>query len=126
ASGELAPGQRFPPEAQLCERLQVSRGPLREAVRMLGALGVIESRHGSGTYVPALEPANIIGALRPTVDLVPLEGLLEFIESRRVLASYAPSQAASRMTGDAARELDDILNRVERGEGDDAFDLGAE
>ncbi|WP_448809139.1 FadR/GntR family transcriptional regulator [Agromyces bauzanensis] len=125
ASGELASGQRFPPEAVLCERLQVSRGPLREAVRMLGALGVIESRHGSGTYVSALEPANIIGALRLTVDLVPLEGLLEFIEIRRVLESYATSQAASRMTDDAARELDDILTRVERGEGDDAFDLDA-
>ncbi|WP_448003629.1 FadR/GntR family transcriptional regulator [Agromyces bauzanensis] len=126
ASGELAPGQRFPPEAQLCERLQVSRGSLREAVRMLGALGVIESRHGSGTYVSALEPANIIGALSLTVDLMPFEGLLDLYEVRRVLESHATSQAASRMTDAAARELDDILTRLESVEGEAASDLDAE
>ena len=43
ASGELGPGSKFPTEPELCERLGVSRSSLREAVRTLGALGVIES-----------------------------------------------------------------------------------
>lgn len=113
ASGELLPGQQFPAETQLCDRLQVSRGSLREAVRMLGALGVIESRHGSGTYVSALGPENIIGALGLTVDLMPFEGLLDMYELRRVLESHATSQAASRMTDAAVTELDGILSALE-------------
>src|ERR1044072_6164022 len=57
ASGELGPGAKFPPEPELCDHLGVSRSSLREATRSLAALGVIESRHGSGTYVSALAPA---------------------------------------------------------------------
>lgn len=113
ASGELQPGQQFPSEAQLCDRLQVSRGSLREAVRMLGALGVIESRHGSGTYVSALDPENIIGALALTVDLMPFEGLLDMYELRRVLEAHASSQAASRMTEAAAAQLGATLDALE-------------
>lgn len=114
ASGELTPGQQFPSEVQLCDRLQVSRGSLREAVRMLGALGVIESRHGSGTYVSALGPENIIGALALTVDLMPLEGLIDMFESRRVLESHVTSQAAAQMTDAIALELGTILDELER------------
>lgn len=125
ASGELAPGQRFPPEAQLCERLEVSRGSLREAVRMLGALGVIESRHGSGTYVSALEPANIIGALSLTVELMPFDGFIELYEIRRVLESHAAAQAAARMTDAAAEELREILDELELTEGEAGTELDA-
>ena len=41
-TGRLGPGERIPPEGELCEELGVSRGSLREAVRMLAALGVFE------------------------------------------------------------------------------------
>ncbi len=126
ATGELTPGQQFPSESQLCDRLQVSRGSLREAVRMLGALGVIESRHGSGTYVSALGPENIIGALGLTVDLMPFEGLLDMYELRRVLETHATSQAASRMTDDAAAELGRILDALEAtGDDEEASELDA-
>ncbi|AMB60511.1 GntR family transcriptional regulator [Microterricola viridarii] len=127
ASGELQPGQQFPSEAQLCDRLQVSRGSLREGVRMLGALGVIESRHGSGTYVSALEPANIIGALGLTVGLMPLEGLIDMFESRRVLESHATAQAAANMTDAVAAELSGILDALElASEQEQASDLDAQ
>ena len=125
ASGELEPGQRFPPEADLCERLGVSRGSLREAVRMLDALGVIESRHGSGTYVSALEPANIIGALSLTVELMPFDAFIELYEVRRVLESHAASQAAARMTDAGVAELRDILDELEAREGEQGTELDA-
>ena len=76
ASGELGPGAKFPPEPELCDHLGVSRSSLREAARSLAALGVIESRHGSGTYVSALDPAEIISRFSLSVELIPLEGVL--------------------------------------------------
>ncbi|HZO97226.1 MAG TPA: FadR/GntR family transcriptional regulator [Gaiellaceae bacterium] len=51
--GALEPGERIPTERELSDRLQVSRSTVREAVQFLQALGVVETRHGSGTYVAA-------------------------------------------------------------------------
>jgi DNA-binding FadR family transcriptional regulator len=113
ASGELGPGAKFPPEPELCDHLGVSRSSLREAVRSLSALGVIESRHGSGTYVSALDPAAIIGRFSLSVELIPLEGVLELLEVRRVLESHATASAAARQDPDFAARLGEILDRLE-------------
>ncbi|SCL26835.1 DNA-binding transcriptional regulator, FadR family [Micromonospora rhizosphaerae] len=126
SSGRLAAGQKFPPEAELCEELGVSRGSLREAVRMLSALRVIDSRHGSGTYVARLVPEEIVGTLALTVDLLPLAGLLEIYELRRVLEAHATSQAAARITDEQGRELLQLLDRMEAtSDGHQASELDA-
>lgn len=119
ASGRLVAGQRFPVEGELCDELGVSRGSLREAVRMLSALGVIEARQGSGTYVSALRPEEIIGSLSLTVDLLPLSGLLEMYELRRILESHAATQAAARATEETREELKRLLEQMEATEDPD-------
>jgi DNA-binding FadR family transcriptional regulator len=86
---------------------------LREAVRSLAALGVIESRHGSGTYVSALDPAAIISRFSLSVELIPLEGLLELLEVRRILESHATAAAAARQDPELAAQLGSILDRLE-------------
>ena len=63
ATGQLQAGQRFPIESELCAELGVSRSSLREAVRMLAALGVVEVRQGAGTYVSQLRAADIVRAV---------------------------------------------------------------
>ena len=50
-SGALAPGEKLPGERDLSEQLQVSRGTVREAVQFVQALGLVEIRHGAGTFV---------------------------------------------------------------------------
>jgi GntR family transcriptional regulator, transcriptional repressor for pyruvate dehydrogenase complex len=50
-SRELQPGERLPPERELARMLGVSRIPVREAMRTLAAQGLIEIRHGQGTFV---------------------------------------------------------------------------
>src|SRR5687768_5813762 len=52
--GELAPGDRLPPEADLAANLGLSRASLREAVRALTLLGVIDTRQGDGSYITGL------------------------------------------------------------------------
>ncbi|MGP3949942.1 FadR/GntR family transcriptional regulator [Streptomyces sp. 7N604] len=113
ATGRLGAGERMPPEGELCEELGVSRGSLREAVRMLAALGVIEPRHGSGTYVSPLRPEDIIGSLSLTLELLPLPGLLEVYEIRRVLEAHVAAQAAARCTPETVRTLSSLIEAME-------------
>ncbi|MCW2805494.1 MAG: GntR family transcriptional regulator, transcriptional repressor for pyruvate dehydrogenase complex [Propionibacteriaceae bacterium] len=113
ASGRLGAGQRFPIESHLCEELGVSRSSLREAVRMLAALGVVEVRQGAGTYVSQLQAADIVSSLTLTVGLLPLEGLLEIYELRRVLEGHAASQAAARRTDEFVVEMEALLVELE-------------
>ncbi|MEU0068688.1 FCD domain-containing protein [Streptomyces sp. NPDC006332] len=113
ATGRLAAGERIPPEGDLCEELGVSRGSLREAVRMLAALGVIEPRHGSGTYVSQLRPEDVIGSLSLTLELLPLSGLLEVYEIRRVLEAHVAAQAAARCTPEEVGTLFSLIESME-------------
>src|SRR5712692_2115356 len=67
--GKLKPGDRLPAERELSKRLGISRASLRAGLRFLAAMGVLTSRHGSGTYIadgpPALdsEPLRMLAAL---------------------------------------------------------------
>ena len=111
--GEFAPSQRLPTERELGEMFGVSRGVIREAIKVLNSLGVVESRQGSGTYVSALDPAEIISRFSLSVELIPLEGVLELLEVRRVLESHATASAAARQDSDLQARLSDILDRLE-------------
>lgn len=113
ADGALRPGDRLPSEGELCERLGVSRGSLREAIRTLAALGVLETRHGSGSYVSELRAADLIGSLSLTVGLLPMAGVLELTELRRVLEPHAAALAAARIDEDTVAALDEVLTEIE-------------
>lgn len=113
ADGDLKPGDRLPSEGELGERLGVSRGPLREAIRTLSALGVIDTRHGSGSYVSELHAADLIRGLTLTVGLLPLDSIIELYELRRALEAHAASLAAARIDDEKIDELEELLVRLE-------------
>lgn len=113
ASGRLSPGQRLPPEAELCTLLSVSRSSLREAMRVLDTLGVIEVRHGSGSYVSRLDPSDVISGFALTVELLPLDGLLQLFELRRVLEGHAAGQAAARRPDELVARLEELVAEME-------------
>ncbi|MET9730157.1 FCD domain-containing protein [Streptomyces sp. NPDC006458] len=113
SSGRMAAGQQFPPEGDLCEELGVSRGSLREALRMLTALGAVEVRHGAGTFVSELRPQDLLSRLSLTVELLPLDGLLELFEIRRVLEAHVMATAAARITPEELRTLYGYLEKME-------------
>ncbi|MDJ0316288.1 FadR/GntR family transcriptional regulator [Arthrobacter antibioticus] len=126
ASGELLPGQKCPPEGELAAQLGVSRSSLREAIRAMSALGVMEARHGSGTYVSSLEPAQILKGFALLVDLFPFDSVLELFEIRRSLESHAAAGAAARATPELMAELDDLVAKMEATENSaDISDLDA-
>jgi GntR family transcriptional repressor for pyruvate dehydrogenase complex len=99
----------------------VSRGALRDALRTLGALGVVEVRHGSGTYVSQLDPADMVRNFSLTIDLLPLDGLLQLLEIRRVLEAHAAAQAAAKCTPELVKRLYELIGLIE---GEDDLDAG--
>ena len=100
--GDLTPGDRLPVEKDLAARFEVSRGSLREAVRALAVLGVVQSRQGDGTYVTSLDPALLVGPLGLVVELQGAGHALHVHTVRRLLEAEAAGLAATR--GDAAAD----------------------
>jgi GntR family transcriptional repressor for pyruvate dehydrogenase complex len=96
-SGGLRPGDRLPAERRLAASLGVSRPTVRVALHALAAMGVIISRHGSGTYIPEGPPALGSG---PLDFLAALHGFTaeEMYEARRILEVGAAALAALRTT----------------------------
>src|SRR5262249_59078734 len=92
-SGELQPGAKLPRENELAERLGLSRSSLREAVRALAALNVIEVRQGDGTYVTSLTPEVLLDVIGFGIDLLRDPSLLDVFEVRRFLET-PPTAAA--------------------------------
>ncbi|MFI5844618.1 FadR/GntR family transcriptional regulator [Catenuloplanes sp. NPDC051500] len=113
-SGELRPGDRLPKESDLAERLGLSRSSLREAVKALTLIKVLDVRQGDGTYVTSLSPALLLDALAFVVDFQPDASVLQFFEVRRILEPAATALAATRMSGlDELRALVDDLDRLD-------------
>jgi GntR family transcriptional repressor for pyruvate dehydrogenase complex len=115
-SGELHPGEKLPRENELAERLGVSRSSLREAVRALAALNVIETRQGDGTYVTSLTPEVLLEVIGFGIDLVEDPSLLDVFQVRRFLETAATAAAAISITVDELASLRECMNRMDRAE----------
>lgn len=113
ASGQLRPGDRLPPEAELADQLQLSRSSLREAVRALTFIGVLRTRQGDGTYVTDLDGSSLLDNLGFVVDLASERTVLEFVQLRRLLEPAAVALAAARATDDDIRALERQLALME-------------
>ena len=111
-SGALSPGDRLPREADLAERLGLSRNSLREAVKALSLIHVLDVRQGDGTYVTSLEPSLLLDAMGFVIDFHRDDTVLEFLEVRRILEPAATAMAASRMTQDDVADLRALLEAL--------------
>ena len=93
-SGELRPGDRLPPEKALSESLGLSRSSMREAIKALEVIRVLDVRRGDGTYVTSLEPRLLLEAMSFFVDLQDDSSVLELFAVRRILEPAAAALAA--------------------------------
>ena len=111
-SGALRPGDRLPKEADLAADLGLSRSSLREAVRALSMVNILDVRRGDGTYVTSLAPPVLLEALTFIVDFHRDDSVLEFLQVRRILEPAAAAMAAERIgepeTGKLASLLDGL------------------
>src|SRR3954447_22576282 len=88
-SGELAPGDRLPKEAELAQRLGLSRSSLREAVKALCLIRALDVRRGEGPYAASPEPSLLRDAMTFVVDFHRDDPVLDFLAVRRILEPAA-------------------------------------
>ncbi|MFI5803271.1 FadR/GntR family transcriptional regulator [Streptomyces sp. NPDC051561] len=120
-SGRLTAGQRLPTERDLAARLGISRSSMREAIRALTVLGILESRHGSGVYVTNLEAVDLLDTFGVVAEISPKPRLVEFLEVRRILESSAAALAAARIDETQLAELATQLEAMNRTEDAEEF-----
>jgi GntR family transcriptional repressor for pyruvate dehydrogenase complex len=99
AAGTCRPGDRLPPERELAGRIGVSRPSVRAGLQALAAMGVVETRHGAGTFIS--DGAPLLGSTQLHL-LATLHGFSdgELFEVRRVLEVDVAGLAAERATAD--------------------------
>lgn len=112
SSRRLRPGDRLPVEKDLAAELQVSRGSLREGVRALSTMGILETRQGAGTFVTRLEPAALLSAMEFWVGLQDGERANQVHTVRRALETEAAAAAALSISAEQLDEAAEILDRA--------------
>ncbi len=116
-SGSWGPGDRLPKESELAAELGLSRNSLREAVRALSQLRVLEVRQGDGTYVSSLEPDLLLESTGFVSHLLLGDTALELFEVRRLLEGAAAAVATARITANGRHALKAMLDRMTAAEG---------
>lgn len=107
---KLQPGDRLPSERDLAEQLQVSRPSLREALRALSIMHVVEIRQGSGTYISSLEPKRLVEHLDFVFALAD-STYLSLFEARKVIEVGICGLAAQRITDEEITRLESCLEK---------------
>ena len=110
--GRLRPGDRLPREPDLAEELGISRSSLREAVRALSLVRILDVRQGDGTYVTSLQPDLLMETMGFVVDFHQDAGVLHLFEVRRALEPMAAERAAQLMSADDAAALSVLLDEL--------------
>jgi len=109
---KLKPGDKLPSERELAEMLQVSRSSIRDAIRSLELVGVVEPRQGAGTIVR--EPSGT-AKVSPFANALERrrEQVTELLDFRKMLEPPLAARAATRASDEEISEMEDILKRQE-------------
>ena len=108
ASGELKAGQKLPSERELAEKFNVSRVPIREALKILEYMGVLDSSPGDGTYVKNTSAQNLVTKLNFSFTAT-ADTIRDLVELRIVLETFAAYHAAQRRTDEDIAEIRQLL-----------------
>ncbi|MFD1716754.1 FadR/GntR family transcriptional regulator [Georgenia deserti] len=111
-SGEVRPGDRLPREADLAAALGVSRNSLREAVRALSVVRILDVRQGDGTYVSRMSADELLEALNFLLEFRQDNRVVEFLEVRKILEPAAAAIAAREMSEAEIDALGDLLRQA--------------
>lgn len=112
-SGELQPGDMLPPEKVLAERMGVSRASVREALKVLEFMGMIESKPGGGTSISYLHTDLLVDKLN-TIALSQSDTLLlDLLELRELLEPKIVELAVTRATDTELADIEYMLKKMD-------------
>lgn len=109
-SGTLRPGDRLPKEADLAAELGLSRNSLREAVKALSLLNILDVRQGDGTYVSSLEPPLLLEAVTFVLDFHQDDRVMQAFQVRGILEPAATAMAAQHISEEQLADLRALLD----------------
>ena len=109
-SGEFKPGDVLPSEREIAAELEVSRIPVREAMKSLEYLGVVRQQRGKGVVVQEADLGNALKVIGPLVTTITPEILENLFDFRLLIEPYAAEQAALHAT---KQELQSIFEAIE-------------
>ncbi|MBD7938481.1 MULTISPECIES: FadR/GntR family transcriptional regulator [Cytobacillus] len=110
-SKEFPPNQPLPSENELAKLFGVSRAPVREALSVLSASGIIESRQGGRSYVKELHLVDMMDRL--TLQYISLEEVFELLELRIIMETEAAALAANRRDSSDLEKIKKALKGLE-------------
>jgi GntR family transcriptional repressor for pyruvate dehydrogenase complex len=111
SEGILAPGARLPAERDMATNFKVSRGSLRQALKLLEVMGVVSQRVGDGTYLNSAAPSILA---EPMEFLILLDGISldELMDARLIVEPELAARAAERATSETIADLRESLARM--------------
>ena len=110
---DLKPGDALPPETELAQQLSVSRNSVREAIKALEALGILEARAGSGLFVRDFSFDPIVNNLAYAM-LFDVKQLTDFLEVRFHIEYGMSQKVVEMLTPDQLERLRDLLGQMRK------------
>jgi len=110
---ELKPGDKLPAERELATTLGVSRSSIRDAMRRLELVGLVEPRQGSGTVVLEMSHETLVSPLA-NVIAQKRQMVHELLEFRKMLEPGMAARAAEHATSEDVARMEEILDRQEQ------------
>src|SRR5699024_1723152 len=107
-NGRFPPNTTLPSEFELSELFNVSRSPVREALSVLSAVGIIETRQGGKTWVNNIDYANMVEKIQ--FEMMTENEILNLLEMRIIVESEAADLAAKRYNSQDLEQLEESLS----------------
>jgi len=106
--GRFGPGAALPSERDLARELLVSRASVREALRTLSIMGMLETRHGSGTHV-SMTSVNVLRTSFQFMLILDRPSITDLYETRELLEVHLAGRAAERRSDEDLQRIESAL-----------------
>ena len=110
-SGKWRTGERLPPEMELCKILHIGRSTLREALKSLAFVGLVQMRHGEGTFV-AQGTDHLLDRILAKGLIRSEKAVADVCETRLILETELAALAAERITASEVATLTSLVERM--------------